>query len=268
MKLNKIAPLIVLLGSFASAHALTPVQLSYTADDLFLGFRASGGTGATQCYLVDIGQASIYRDATGNVSPSLGNIASDLTTLFGANWYSRSDVFWSVTGTPGASAVGSDGVKLLYATAVQVGGASTAWLGGSTTAQGTAMGKMISMSQQYVATLAAVPNYSTSNSLVGLIQNNTDPNSYSQYATGPSGISFGFFNPTVEGTVSSVLDLYRIPTGIYNQEAPSVGSFSLNSSGVLTFAKPVPEPSSLGLFGAASALLVAWTRKRSRKQTA
>src|SRR4051812_39247272 len=98
-----------------SAQAQTPV--TYTAGDLLLGFRASGGAGALQSYEVNLGQASIYRDASGAFTVSnLGNISADLVLLFGPNWFDRSDVFWSVSGTPGPTAAGGDSARTLYTT--------------------------------------------------------------------------------------------------------------------------------------------------------
>ena len=267
MKLRNLAFSLITLGAATVAQAVTPAPVTYSPDDLLLGFRATGGTGATQDSVIDIGQASLYRDASGPfVVLGLGDIASDLVAVFGANWYTRSDLFWSITGTPGTLAVGADAAKTLYATREELiaGTESDPWKGGASGTQGTTTGKMVSFSQQFVTTLGGGANNSTSNSSVAIIQSTSDVNSYASFMPGGNNTdattAFKFFNPTVEGAAGSVLDLYRIPVG-YNIPAPSIGTFQLNSSGALTFTSKVPEPSSLGLLAAASAMLLARRRK-------
>lgn len=113
----------VISGGVTTTHALYPANtvngifFPPGSDDLFLGVRASTGAGATQDYLVNIGQASIYRDATTPFAvPGLGNLGADLSVIFEENWSTRADVFWSVSGTPGPSAAGGDLARTLYAT--------------------------------------------------------------------------------------------------------------------------------------------------------
>jgi len=185
MKNRILALLIAIAGLPPLAHATTlPASVQYNADDLMMGFHAPGnGTGANTCYVVDIGQPDIYKNAApgstivvGNVR-NLGNIGQDLADNYGAQWYTRSDLLWSISGTPGSSAAGSDtgadGAKLMYATiaepspGVHPGG----WVGGNSSSQGKAVGEMVLMEQQYVrpsgASMATV-NLSTVNSPVAI----------------------------------------------------------------------------------------------------
>lgn len=273
MKLTTLASAVILIGGVASVQAGTPSTLSYNSDDLLLGFRATAGTGSTLDYLVDIGQASLYTAPGQAFTLNIGNIGADLAATFGGSWYSSGNVIWSVSGTPGTQApVGSDPIKLLYATAPESGGVSTPWLGNSSMAQGGAAGRMINVGAQYVTSLtgstSGLPNYSSTNSAVGLIQNTSDINSYASYMPGggnsDSTDAYKLFNPTIEGGVSARLDLYRIPA-VYNVSGSNVGTFSLNSAGVITYTPKtsVPEPSMVGLLGVASALWLA--RRRSAK---
>jgi hypothetical protein len=66
-----------------------------------LGFRATGGTGATQTYLLNIGQASTYRDAAAGfvLYRQSWNIGADLVSIYGNSWFNRADLFWGVGGS-------------------------------------------------------------------------------------------------------------------------------------------------------------------------
>ena len=254
MKLTKLFALSLVALGLASTNsgAVSPTAVSYQANDLFLGFRATGGVGATKDYLVNIGQASLYKGASGAYSPSVGNIGADLVRIYGPGWYNRSDLLWSISGTPGTSAVGSDPAKTLYATAAEIpaGTQSSPWQGGSSTSQGAATGKMISLSQQFLAPVGATGgtvNLSTTNSLVSIEQDVVSSNSYASFMPGgansDSTTAFRFFNPTVEGdftdgAAGSVLDLYRIPVG-YGIDGTLVGTFVLDNTGKLTFTPAV-----------------------------
>src|SRR5262245_27321115 len=94
-----------------SAQALT-----YTDGDLILGFRATGGQGATKCYEVNIGQASTYAAAANPINVDLsGEISSDLTEIFGSDWSTRSDVYWSVAGVQFTASVAFPLNRTLFA---------------------------------------------------------------------------------------------------------------------------------------------------------
>ena len=242
MKISKLVYTVVLaivMMALASPHA-NAGPVTYTADDLFMCFRATGSPGATQDYVVNIGQASKFTSAssTGAVT-GLGNIAADLVAVFGPNWHDRSDVFWSISGTPGSlSSAGGDTAKTLYASEIEPSPdtLSDAWLGGSSFGQGPVSNRMVALAQAYAYTLS-VPNTSSTNSAVALIQNTSDTNSYASYTA--NGSSFGYFNPSIEGdfsngTAGSILDLYRIPVGS-GIPGSLVGTFQLNDSAVLTF---------------------------------
>ena len=268
MKTTKLATAVVLaLASTAlfAGSALAQTPLSYSSGDLFLGIRATGGVGATQDILIDIGSAASFRDATAIITLNLGNLGQDLTDVFGASWNTRSDLVWGVFGTPGTTAVNGDNGKTLYATRLVEGGIrATPWNAGSNSTQGTVTGRMLSVEQAYAAT-AGVPNVSTTNSSVVLVQNTSDVNSYATYNTitgvNPGGIGFGYFNPTIEGQFGSDLDLFRLPVG-FNVPGTYEGTFSVGSNATVSF-NPVPEPSSFAMAGFGLALL--WSNRRQRK---
>ena len=227
-----------------AATAAQAAKPTYAINDLLLGFRK---VGATQCYLVNIGQASQFTGATAPFTVNTGgSIAADLITVLGNNWATDSTVTWSVSGTTGTfNAVGTDPAKTLYATREEAvpGTQSTPWTIASSTNRATTTTRMSSMANTFV-------NYDVSaSSTAAVIQGSDDANSYRNFQPGGTssntggspGISFGAFNPSIEGSFAngaagSVLDLYRIPnTGT---AAGFVGKFTITAAGVVTFTPP------------------------------
>lgn len=246
-KFLTIAALAV-LGAAALPHSAQAATVTYTPGDLFLSFRASDGVGATQNYVVNLGQASGFGTSGASaVVSAAGDIATDLTTLFGANWKTRSDVYWSVSGTVGSfNAVGSDPAKTLYVTREETvpGTLATPWVRRSDTTQGVTTTKLNAMAYAYDG------KTSTANSKA-IIQNTSDTNSYASFQpggtipnSGPApGVSFAAFNPTIEGnfasgTAGSVLDLVRLAPASgadIGTAGAIVGRFTLSDSGELRY---------------------------------
>ena len=147
-----------------------------------------------QDYLLDLGQASIYVNATGPITlntglavkggVNIGNIGADLVALFGTNWFTRSDLFWGVAGATGAiTPVGSDPIKTLYAASIAespAGTAATPWNRGSASAQGAVSSKLQSEGAVYAMT-GSTQNTSTANSPVGLIQSDSTISSWGTF---------------------------------------------------------------------------------------
>ena len=83
-------------------------QAAYTTGDLLLAFRSTNATSNT--FVVDIGQASTYRDSTGtiDVTGTLGStLNAGLTSAFGSSWASDSGLYMGVLG--GSTATGLPG---------------------------------------------------------------------------------------------------------------------------------------------------------------
>lgn len=228
-------PLLILaaLLSASTAHATLP----YTNGDLFLGFRASSGTGANQDYLVNIGPASTYANAASPiVVGSVATTGADLTATFGANWKSRPEVFWSISGAN----LSGDTSNTLYVTRAEStpGTNANPWLGRSPSSQGVTNTKFNALAGAYINGTAST------NNPAGTIQNVSDANSYASFQPGGTapnsgGISFGAFNPTIEGsfingTAGSVLDLFKVEP-VFDQPSQRLGYFQIDDSGVVTF---------------------------------
>ena len=258
MKINSLMALAAV--ALAAAAPASAAVVSYTQGDLLMGFHASGGTGAGSVYVVDIGSAASFRDANGSMTLSLGNIGTDLTAIFGANWSTRTDLSWGIAGTSSnVATVNGDPIRTLYASQAQIttGDQGTAWVVDSSTVRTATSTRMQTME-------TAFKNYqATANSPFATIQGSTDGNNYSSYiatstpsANAPGGIDFGAF-AGIEGTPAQALNLYRVTD---NNPGALEGSFSISPTGVVTFA--VPEAAS-SLFVGASALLLAVRRRRN-----
>jgi hypothetical protein len=239
----------------------------YTPGDLLMGVRATGGTGASSTLVVNLGQASLYRDAeaagVSSSSPmtvSVGNIGADLTATFGSGWSSRTDLQWGIAGTSSNTAtVGGDPVGTVYLSRIQntpgVPGVAPV-IDSETTRLG--------VSTRMVGAAGIFDNYNqTANSTVAAIQGSSDANSWRSYmASGgtapntPGGTDFGS-GYNIEATPSKTLGLYRLST---NDAGAYTGYFSINSSGTIAF---VPEPTSALLLGLGGISLLARRRRQA-----
>ena len=86
----------LLLGGATCSNAAAGDPFPFVNGDLILGFQAAGGTGSDKNVFVDLGPAVNFRD-----NPALGTRASinaTLTAAYGANWYSRTDLYCGVIG--------------------------------------------------------------------------------------------------------------------------------------------------------------------------
>ena len=82
MNLKK-ASLLALAGIAIAGQSAKADTTNYTDGDLLLTFRQAGNS---YDYLVDLGQASAL-PSSGSTTFSIGSIATDLSSIFGSNWY-------------------------------------------------------------------------------------------------------------------------------------------------------------------------------------
>ncbi|MDB6078858.1 MAG: hypothetical protein JWO82_2605 [Akkermansiaceae bacterium] len=255
MKFNHILALVA--TTLATAAPAGAALVTFSQGDLLMGFHATSGTGAGQTYVVDLGSAASFRDATGNLTLNLGNIGADLTSLYGANWSSRTDLSWGIAGSPSnVDSINGDAAATIYAS--KAGDATTPpW-------QITSSNGRTSTSTRLQGVATAFSNgQATINSTVASIQGDTDPNSWRSYmASGgtsgntPGNLDFGAFS-NIEGTPAESLALFRISGA---QAGAYEGSFSISSGGIVSFT-PVPETSSAVIAGL-GAMLVLVRRRR------
>ncbi|MDX2081457.1 MAG: hypothetical protein SFU53_11805 [Terrimicrobiaceae bacterium] len=225
--------------------------------DLFVGFRATGGTGQGDSYLVRLGNDSAFLGSSPPGTLQLGAIGADLASKFGVNWSTRADLQWGIFGSRSGS-----GNAVVYGSRARTaaGTLTTPWpdLGlQERNATHTAIQAVTQFIGGYRGRIATV------NSPVGTFQPNTaDSSSYARQV-GTAGTSdFGSLSgwSSIEGTfaggpANAVLDVYRSAS----DGVALLGSFFLTSSGSIKFTKdgstpppdpdPTPQPPQITTFG-------------------
>jgi hypothetical protein len=88
---NITATSIIAFSSFIHA-----ANFQLTNGDLILGIQASGGTGTTQNIFFNLGSGTGIRNTPSK--GKIGNIKGTLDQVFGADWYTREDVWFGVVG--------------------------------------------------------------------------------------------------------------------------------------------------------------------------
>jgi hypothetical protein len=277
LKYLKLTALSAIAGMTFLGQSAKAASPSYTAGDLLLGFYATGGTGADQTYVFDLGNsATVYREATTNftLATSLG---TDLSSVFGSNWFSRSDLYWGVVGVRSSSSSGSvvngDPVRTNYVSLAET------TFGIQTTAPTISLStSRANVATDIVAIQTGVGGFSTSTATansnnLGAIIATSNSNSFDELSSKLStdgGLDiFGNFG---NGASGAALDLYRIlntntgasPTGTVGVGSYE-GTFTIDNSGNVSFAA-VPEPSTWAMMGVGAAFLGMQVVRRSKKQ--
>ncbi|MFZ4593010.1 MAG: beta strand repeat-containing protein [Verrucomicrobiaceae bacterium] len=231
------AALALLAGLAPSVQAATVTAPA--AGDIFLGFRASGGTGAGSSYIVNIGNDSTFRNATPSSTISLGSIGTDLAATYGATWYERTDLFWGSFGSRNTASPG------LYASRAQspVGTPAAAYPALSLGARSATNVQIVSVLFDY-ASLTAGAN------AAGGVQTNTPTSGSYSYQVATTGVTdFGSqsqwtsiedaFSPA--GGAGTALDLFRIfGNSVDGDVVERLGTITIDNSGAISFtAAPV-----------------------------
>ena len=284
---------MALLAPSANAQStITPSNgdliLGFQVEQLFAAttgtYEAAQGPGTSLDLEIDLGQVSkYYNPSTGlalsGTSFTLPALAvADLVATYGANWDTRSDLFWGIVATTGKTSSSSDGLF----------GPATIWQTNAESTPGTLSTPLICRSKNsqqaptgniqglYLGTGPLNGATSTANSPTAAIINASTLGSWtSQETTGPQagvgvGFSFGSQDNTTDIPVGgySVSDLYELPPG--SGSGILLGAFGLSNSGTLTFSTQpsqfaVPEPSGITLLGVAGGVLAATRLRRSRQ---
>ena len=231
---------IALATITAAAFSIAPAQAvnpNFVAGDLVLYFQQFGGTGIP--FMIDLGPATTYRDATSNIL-NITNVVSGASSIatgsltgatggspvgggYSATWYEDPTVFWGVAAVRSSSAgtsaqVNGDPSRTIYVSAARtdVNTQSTPWSVGTGSATGTS-NNILSM----VNRLGTVPAAATDRLIEGTGTSFVD--NQNPFLGSNPGTAFGLFTGGVEGTFNtgtlgtmggvaaeSALDLYRI----------------------------------------------------------
>jgi len=253
--MTALAAVALGFGPARAAIVATPVD-----NDIFLGIHATGGTGSSVSYLVNLGQYSQFASQASGTTVSLsglGDIGTDLVATFGANWNTRADVKWGIFGRD------NSGTVSLFSSREEqnVGTPGPAWAAISLT-------RRQNTSSSVGTVLLGINGYngreSTPNSTVAVLQDNGSSSTASynyQVVTGASdfGTTSGWSNIEGDfggGTSGTALDLFKISAS----GVTTPGFFTIANSGGLSFTT-IPEPSA-GLLGAAGVVLLLTNRRR------
>jgi len=219
--------------ALTASQAVAQVTVHYNDGDLFLGFRSTDGT---QDYLVNIGQPDQFVNAPPGGTILITNPSSiDLSTVFGADWYTRIDpntgtnaVRWAIVGGRLFGA-GGDVNNTLYSSNPTDGtwprrsNSSQAGTTSLTDAQGTTFDG----------------NMSTPNCPTCIIQADGSANSYASFQPGgpnSGGISYQTWNPSNEGIPAMTLTFDRIlPSSTPGLPSQLLGRLTLMNNGTVLF---------------------------------
>lgn len=273
--------------TLTTASAQNP---GFELGDLVIGFQASGGVGSGSYLLARLGQAGTLRDETGNVS--LINLGTELTSLFGASWFDRSDVFVGVFGilsndefngalvngdpdvTPYVGiprqflgTPGSAGSFAPFFNAAGTQSAANGMFAAANIFETAGTGSVSTISK----TLSLV-DYDDQNPISAGIQGNAYDGIFSGGVQAPFGAGiFGSFGGV---NAEAALDLYRIQLfnnipGQYGfggavNEGEYNGTIVINNAGAVSLVN-VPEPSTAGFLAMGAALVGMVRRRRAVK---
>jgi len=210
---------------------------------LLMGFRVTNAPGNGTSVVVNIGQASTFRDATSTIT--IANINTDLENTYGSGWNTRTDLQWGVGGCPSRSATFSgDVVDTIYMSRVQsapgVSGTLTNYNISTSGQRGVIAGNLTDLLG--LPTTGAGFDDSTAgvNPLVGL-EADAFPNCWRVFM-GPGGATtkagatgnsdFGWDSTGVEAAANKTLSLLRwagTATPTYR------GYFKIETNGNVTF---------------------------------
>lgn len=276
MKLTKLvkAGLIALICGAFSASSVQ-AAMTYTQGDLLLAFRQ---TGSNQTYVVDLGSAMSFRDATAASALSISGIAADMSATFGSGWYTDNTIFASIVGgnnqTTPLAGDGTGGSlpyfnKSIYVSKSGTGSASDTPF--NTITQSSVAANATTIGATFGGVFAA--GTATANNTVGTIIPTSTTNDYTDLVPAGGAANWFGMSASTEVNPNGTFDLYRILANTSNAtDAPSgngvaqyQGAFTLSSSGVVSFNPEVtaaPEPSRVILLGLGlSGLLMRRRRK-------
>ena len=282
MKTKSKFVLAIAMGSALAASSAFGANFAFTNGDLILGFQASAGTGSTKNVFFNLGSGVNARDGVG-MGTVKGNIGTTLTGVFGANWYTRSDVSFGVlgnlNGNPNSGignrpAVNGDPSRTFYLSraATTAGSASLIAAGTFSSSNLGSAGTTLGGMEGFLPNLTAQADGSAIlDSSVNTTEWNNSWTQWNPIVGGAQGASLNIFTGGVQQSFGQAgsetfIDLQRVlSTNTGASPAGTVGggtyvaSYSINSTGAITM---VPEPSSTLLVGVAG-LGLALRRRRN-----
>jgi hypothetical protein len=269
-----IKHLAIAAASMAVAAQTASAAFTFTDGDVVLGFQTTG-TGSNNNVFFNLGSGTNLRD--GITTGVLGTISTTLTTAYGADWYTRNDIYFGAIGNlnfaPNSgfgskAAVNGDPSATLYLSRAAGSSAynltASALRGAGSAFASQEANVLISLdSLALQADNSAILNLSTgSNAAINNSWTTYNPIGGVAYSNIAGGIQTTFG----QGGSATSFDLQRIiptTTGANPTQDPFIGntiaSIGIGSDGSITV---VPEPSAAILSGI-GALMLAFRRRRN-----
>jgi len=249
MKKRILAALAVAgIAVINSASAQTPAEAVNRS--LFLGFQATSGVGSNTNIVVNIGLPTAL--STLNL-----DISSALSSTYGANWYSRTDLYFGLIGAVNTT-FGGDIANTLYASVERGGEAQKR---NTVSTQAGAVNKISGLVNQYTANVNVgqtngVAVYMVSGNDTATPPQDIEAGDWASF--NPSSSAFDYFG-NITTSIDGQLDIYRLVPSTINAGNPG----QLVSSGfyISGQGQAVPEPSTYALFGIAALLLIVAYRR-------
>jgi hypothetical protein len=244
----------------ASAHSQT---ISTVRGDMIFNMYATGGTGSSYDYEVDLGNFSNFLPGGIYGSGSLVSLSNvSITDIggtgsgggYGSLWNSDSDVFWSVVGSNSTSG-SSHGVSG-YAVFATDSATLDDFSSGTHSLSLNNIGG-------YVGDINTSGISTTANSNgEGIFDNSGNGDQYTVADGGAPNFFGGYLPTTFESSANgtSTLGLYEVLNVNNTNPATEVGTFTLSNSG-LTY-QAVPEPSTWATMLVGAATLLGFRRRR------
>jgi hypothetical protein len=255
------------IGIFALAVIALVAQanaaVTFTPGDLILAFRATGSS-----YMVNLGAATVYRDATADIG-NIVTVKTDLDNHF-PGWENRSDVTWGIFGVRSTSqvsgVVNGDPGQTIYVSRAEspIGIQETAWgVAGQNISSTDLTNAAFNMMGVQIEFAGGTPTGIANATVLSDAQTTYDILGSTWMAFTNGGGTRGNFG---SGTNGTALDLFRVlgtligadPTGLLRVGSYE-GTFHITDAGVVSYtaaptASAVPEPShlvflSLGVIG-------------------
>jgi hypothetical protein len=292
----KTKTLAALAGSLLAFGALADqASAAFANGDLILSFQATGGQGATTTYVANLGAGYSYRDATAN---SLGiiNLGADLSSIYGASWMDRADLFISINGNfqagynptnQGGPVTNGDARNTIYVGRSKTNNDPTTYSQYSygASAMGTVGTQMQTYNNTVASALASANSAQIATSAANTIEEFTTPagsllvnfSTFSaDFAQGfASGSLFNYSGNSYEGALSlqrinrvdgttGVLTGNVVVPGITAGSGSNEGMFAIRSNGQVDYIAAVPEPSTIALCALGLGAAVFHIRRRRK----